>query len=41
MKNHQILIGFIILSIAIVVSSIVLADAIKDLAIHLVRVLQL
>lgn len=41
MKNYQILIGFIILSIAMVVSSIVVADAIQDLAIRLVRVLQL
>lgn len=41
MKNYQILIGFAILSIATLVSSLILADAIKDLALHLVRVLQL
>ena len=41
MKNYQVLIGFIILSVAIVVGSLILADAIGDLAIRLVRVLQL
>ena len=41
MKKYQILIGFAILSVAVIISSLILADAIGELAIRLVRVLQL
>ena len=41
MKKYEILIGFIVLSIAVIIASLILADAIGDLAIRLVRVLQL
>ena len=41
MRKYQILIGFIILSIAIIVGSCILSAAIKDMAIRLVRVIQL
>ena len=41
MQKYQNLIGLALLSVAVIIGSLILADAIGDLAIHLVRVLQL
>jgi hypothetical protein len=41
MKNHQIWIASIILGAAMIVSALILAEALEDAALHLVRVLQL
>ena len=41
MRKYQTLIGFTVLSIAIIISSLILGEAIQDLAIKLVRVLQI
>ena len=41
MQKYQNLIGLTLLAAAVIVGSLILAEAIDDLAIHLVRVLQL
>lgn len=41
MKNYQILIGCTILGAAMVISALIISEALNDAALHLVRVLQL